>query len=193
MATALAVVLDVAGTASAQGTWTREEFPARPEMASYVTTVSSGGGATWAFGSYSPPGSPTSITSQAFRREETERWVEVQVPDIGQIVASAMTGPDNAWVISQFTKVSPGATMHWDGRTWTEVPPEVPDAVRISAHDVTAVGPDVWAVGNAFRDGDAPLARSFAGWSRQQAPVPTGGLGKLVQPAARCGTSAPTR
>lgn len=193
MATALAVVLDVAGTASAQGTWTREEFPARPEMASYVSTVSSGGGATRAFGSYSPPGSPTSITSQAFRREETERWVEVQVPDIGQIVASAVTGPDNAWVISQFTKVSPGATMHWDGRTWTEVPPEVPDAARISAHDVTAVGPDVWAVGNAFRDGDAPLARSFAGWSRQQAPVPTGGLGKLVQPAARCGTSAPTR
>lgn len=176
-ATALAAIVGVAGTAFAQGTWTGEEFPTRPEMASYVSTVSSGGGATWAFGSYSPPGSPTSITAQAFRREEAGRWVEVPIPNIGQVVASAVTGPDNAWVVSEFTKVSRGATMHWDGTTWTEVPLEVPDAPRISPHDVAAVGPDVWAVGKAYRDGNAPLARSFAvrwdagGW--RAVPLPS--------------------
>ncbi|MEV0702392.1 hypothetical protein AB0I53_31365 [Saccharopolyspora sp. NPDC050389] len=174
--TALAVVVGTAGTALAQDTWTREEFPGRPEMASYVSTVSSGGGATWAFGSYSRPGAPTSTTAQAFRREETGRWVEAPVPDIGQIVASAVTGPDNAWAVSQFTKMSWGATMHWDGSAWTEVPLEVPDAPRISPHDVTAVEADVWTVGNAYRDGEDPLSRSFAarwvdgGW--QGVPLP---------------------
>ncbi|MEU6266191.1 hypothetical protein [Saccharopolyspora shandongensis] len=176
VATALVAVVGTAGTALAQGTWASEEFPARPGTASYVSTVSSGGGATWAFGSYSPPGSPTSITAQAFRREETGRWVEVPVPNVGQIVASAVTGPDDAWAVSQFTKVSRGATIHWDGQAWTEVPLEVPDAPRISPHDVAAVGPDVWAVGNAYRDGESPLSRSFAarwvdgGW--QGVPLP---------------------
>ncbi|GAA0524749.1 hypothetical protein A8924_5028 [Saccharopolyspora erythraea NRRL 2338] len=162
LAVALAAVVGTAGTASAQDVWTGEEFPTRPGMASYVTTAAGGGGATWAFGSYSPAGSPMSITAQAFRREDTGVWVEAPVPDIGQIVGSAVTGPDSAWAVSQFTKVSAGATIHWDGRAWTEVPLEVPDAPRISPRDVTAVGSDVWTIGKAYRDGNAPLERSFA-------------------------------
>ncbi|MGW1677283.1 hypothetical protein [Saccharopolyspora sp. NPDC002376] len=162
VAAAVVAVVGVAGTALAEGTWSREEFPGLPDMASYVSTVSSGGGATWALGSYSPPGSPTSVTAQGFRREESGRWVEVAVPNIGQIVSSAVTGPDNAWAVSSFTKVSQGATMHWDGKAWTEVPVEVPDAPRVSPSDVAAVGPDVWAIGNAYRDGQDPISRSFA-------------------------------
>ena len=177
--TALVLVVGTAGTALAQDTWTGEEFPGRPGNASYVSTVSSGGGATWAFGSYSPPGSPTSITAQAFRREQGGRWAEAPMPDIGQVVASAVTGPGDAWAVSQFTKVSPGATVHWDGKAWTEVPLEVPDAPRASPRDVAAVGSDVWTVGNAYRDGNEPLSRSFAmrwangGWQATQLPPAT--------------------
>ncbi|MER6989211.1 hypothetical protein ABT337_06525 [Saccharopolyspora hirsuta] len=175
---AVVAVVGVAGTALAEGSWAGEEFPGRPGMASYVTTVSSGGGQTWAFGSYSPPGSPTSITAQGFHREESGRWVEVPLPDIGDVVSSAVTGPDNAWVVSRFSKVSSGGTLHWDGRAWTEVPLEVPDAPRVSPSDVAAVGPDVWAIGSAYRDGEDPISRSFAvrwvdgGW--QGVPLPPG-------------------
>ncbi|GAA2786165.1 hypothetical protein [Saccharopolyspora taberi] len=169
LAVALVAVVGTAGSATAQGTWTGEEFPTRPDMSSYISTVAGGGGATWAFGSYGPPGTPTSLTAQGFRRDDTGRWAEEPVPDIGQIVASAVTGPDNAWAVSEFTKVSRGATIHWDGRAWTEVPLVVPDAPRISPHDVEAVGPDVWVVGNAYRDGDQPLSRSFASrWENGQ-------------------------
>ncbi|MDA3628424.1 hypothetical protein OU415_23530 [Saccharopolyspora sp. WRP15-2] len=162
LAAAVVSVVGVAGTAVADGAWHREEFPGRPDMASYVSTVSSGGGSTWAFGSYNEPGSPMSINAQGFRREESGRWAEVGIPNIGQVVSSAATGPDDAWVVSQFTKVSAGRTVHWDGRAWTEVPVEVPDAPRVSPRDVAAVGPDVWMIGSAYRDGENPLSRSFA-------------------------------
>ncbi|MDA3642697.1 hypothetical protein LZ318_38760 [Saccharopolyspora indica] len=179
VAVAVVAVVGVAGTALAEGGWTGEEFPGRPDMASYVSTVSSGGGATWAFGTYGPPGSPVSTTAQGFRRDDGGRWSEVPMPNIGQVASSAVTGPDNAWVVSQFSKFSRGATLHWDGQAWTEVPLVVPDAPRISPRDVAAAGPDVWVVGSAYRDGEAPLSRSFAqrwadgGWQGVALPPET--------------------
>lgn len=162
LAVGVVAVVGVAGTALAEGTWGSEEFPAKPDVVSLVSTVSSGGGETWAFGTSNRPNAPGSLTTQAFHREEPGRWVEVPVPDIGQVVSSAVTGPDEAWVVSEFSKVHSGATMHWDGTTWTEVPLEVPDAPRVSPSDVLAVGSDVWAIGSAYRDGEDPLSRSFA-------------------------------
>ncbi|WP_245573844.1 hypothetical protein [Amycolatopsis nigrescens] len=164
------------GAATARDTWAGEPFPPRPDMASYVTTAASGGGATWAFGSYTRPGAPTSINAQAFRRDESGGWQETPVPNIGNIVASAVTGPGDAWAVSSFAKVSAGGTVHWDGRAWTQVPLEVPGAPRISPSDVTAIGSDVWTIGKAYRDGEDPQQFSFAkrwdgtGW--QDVPLP---------------------
>ncbi|WP_246257229.1 hypothetical protein [Amycolatopsis anabasis] len=176
LAVVAAMAVGTAGPATARDTWTGEPFPTRPGLASSISTASSGGGATWAFGSHTRPSAPTSITAQAFRRDESGGWAETPVPNIGNIVASAVTGPGNAWAVSSFAKVSAGGTVHWDGKAWTQVPLEVPGAPRISPSDVTAIGAEVWTIGKAYLDGNDPKQFSFAkrwngnGW--QDIPLP---------------------
>lgn len=165
----------VGGVASAQDTWTAEPFPQRPEVSSTISTASSGGGATWAFGSFGQAGG-TSSTSQAYRRGADGSWTEVPVPAAGQLVSSAVVGPDDAWAIGWGYKNTEGTLLHWDGAAWTEIPVEVPGATRVRPDDVFTAGGEVWMVGKGFADGPESRQCTFVqrwdGTSWQDVPVP---------------------
>lgn len=165
----------VGGVASAQDGWTSEPFPQRPDVSSTISTASSGGGETWAFGGYGQAGG-TSSTSQAYRRGAGGSWAEVPVPAAGQLVSSAVVGPDEAWAIGWGYKNTEGTLLRWDGTAWAEVPVEVPGATRVRPDDVFTVGGEVWMVGKGFADGPDSQQRTFVkrwdGAIWQDVPVP---------------------
>lgn len=165
----------VGGVASAQEAWTAEPFPQRPDLSSTISTASSGGGETWAFGSYGQAGG-TSSTSQAYRRGADGSWAEVPVPPVGHLVSSAVAGPNDAWTIGWGYKNTAGALLRWDGAAWAEVPVDVPGATRVRPDDVVAVGDEVWLIGKGYDDGQEPRQLSFAkrwdGAAWQDLPLP---------------------
>ncbi|GAB3691284.1 hypothetical protein [Saccharopolyspora tripterygii] len=165
----------VGGVASAQETWTAEPFPQRPDVSSIISTASSGGGETWAFGSFGQAGG-TSSTSQAYRRGADGSWAEVPVPSVGRLVSSAVAGPNDAWTIGWGYKNTAGALLHWDGAAWIETPVEVPGVTRVRPDDVAVVGDEVWSIGKGFADGQESRQYSFAqrwdGAAWQDLPLP---------------------
>ncbi|RRO14735.1 hypothetical protein EIL87_18520 [Saccharopolyspora rhizosphaerae] len=162
------------GVADAQGTWTAEPFPQRPDVPSTIATASSGSGETWAFGGFSQAGGTSN--AQAYRRGDDGKWAEVLVPAVGTVVSSAVVGPDEVWAIGWGCKNTAGTLLRWDGAAWVEVPVAVPGATRVRPDDVLATGGEPWVVGKGYEDGDEPRQQTFVrrwdGATLQDVPVP---------------------
>ncbi|MEU6128889.1 hypothetical protein ABZ805_06920 [Saccharopolyspora sp. NPDC047091] len=169
-AAAVALLVGTAPQAFA-ATWVDEPLPPRDTFAE-LTAAADGDGTTWAFGGSN--GAIPAQNSLAYLRDQ-QGWREVPVPQVGRIEDAAVVAADDVWAVGVHPKYGFGASVHWDGHTWTEVP-YAPVADRIGTRSVAAFGPrDVWIAGHAFDDSAGTgrgVVQRWDGAAWQDVPVP---------------------
>jgi hypothetical protein len=155
-------------SASAADEWTRETVPSLPNVTSVLAAVSSGNGATWAFGGWRAGRDP--LVTQSFQRDAAGQWHEVPVPDVGQIEDALVRSATDVWAVSSSGDVP---ILHWDGSAWTQHSVTPPD-LRATMLSVTEIGGQVWAAGTAGGVGaeNRPLALRWDGTQWQDSGLP---------------------
>lgn len=129
------------GTAPAPGP---APFPVGDQLSDVVAIAPDD---AWAVGTRYPASGGLALESLV-ERWNGNRWLRVEVPDVGPLAAVAASGPADVWALN-------GARLiHYDGAEWRQVPTP---KLRDNFNDVFALAPDdAWLVG--WRSGDTYAA-----------------------------------
>lgn len=177
----------------------------------------------WAVGYYSDSGVGKGNTffsdyigSQAkslILRWDGKSWSHVPSPNPGSannlLHGVAAISRDDAWAVGSYIDAGTGAgnapgdagtertlILHWDGKTWQQVPSPSPDAVRNRLFGIVALSKDdIWAVGAYGQDFTAEgasrtLVLHWDGKTWQQVPSPSPGTtGNVLYGVAASGSN----
>ena len=140
--------------------WARAPIPGAAAGATASRVYAGPGGETWLRTGGAPGG--------ALLRRAGGTWRAVPDPPSGASVGGVrVVGRDDVWVIGSVPdgRFSDAYAAHWDGTSWTELPP-YDGGFYATFIDVGAVsGDDVWAVGNACGIGTvSPIVPLLAHW-----------------------------
>ena len=104
------------------------------------------------------PSNGTSVLGSAIRGWESE-WKDIPVPDIDDPALRSLVAlsSDDVWAVG--SKGGHALVIHWDGKTWSEIP--APNSSGYQGFvDVGAVARgDIWAVGWSSVDEGEPLSQ----------------------------------
>lgn len=130
----------------------------------------------------------TTTGAQAAELTQLPSWGNVASPTSdgfgNSFTAVYAASPDAAWAVGYSSKVVSGRPQfrpliqRWDGDTWDQVTPPVPDSLDTTFFDVDGTGPsDVWAVGYTVEGTDrkrghrtVTLHWDGLGWTRVPSP-----------------------
>lgn len=120
---------------------------AGPGLNILTAVVADGPTTAWAVGSYTAAGQSRQVESVILRWNGT-RWSRVATPNpasdgVIRLAAVTATSPNDAWAVGQdasrgWTARRPIA-LHWDGKTWTQVPLDAADSRALEFTDVAAL------------------------------------------------------
>lgn len=155
-------------TASAGG-WQPEAVPSRPNAMSTLTSATTAGESTWAFGSWHYGKDPGATT--LFRRDAGGTWAEQQVPNVGEVTDSLALSDHDVWAVSRGSADEP--ILHFDGARWDSYP-AAPPGMSATITSIERVGDELWAGGSASGVGheNQPLALRWDGRSWVDTQVP---------------------
>ena len=152
--------------------WTISPTPAIEFSNEFLTGVAAfGSDDAWAVGRQDRYGYGADLPM--LFRWDGRTWSAVAAPGAGIPTAIGGSGPDDVWAVGR------GVLQHFDGDTWSSLPPLRLDASLVS---VTALSPDdAWVAGNIPDDRPGydhtmhPFVAHWDGtaWSRVRVPHPT--------------------
>lgn len=140
-AVAIGLVAMAAPPAGAAEGWTLENVPPRENASSWLSSIASGEGATWAFGGWRMGKDPA--VTQAFQRGDGGEWTEKPIPNVGTVKDSAFVSPTDVWVAGEG---GDDPVVHWDGNAWTAAPFGADDQ-SASASGIANIDGEVWLSG----------------------------------------------
>jgi hypothetical protein len=156
--------------------------PEWPDRLHAVTAVGS-----WAVGTYWEPNGISYKHRSLIERWNGNAWRAVANPGTAELFGVSAVSRDDIWA------VGPNQTLHWNGRSWTVVPPAIPAGNSIVLRGVAAVSSHLaWAVGfTQFSCSDGlcarPLIERWNGSAWVIVPVNVEGLGGLTAITASSG------
>lgn len=160
------------------GTWTIVPGPdlggAEADLRAVAATP--GSPDVWAVGYVRESGQARTLVT----RWDGAQWTRVPSSNFGTgnnvLNGVAAIAPNDVWAVGYYSatmEVQQALALHWDGATWTEIPPGDVASEGSSLNAVSGSGPnDIWAVGNV--GGKFTLALHWDGsrWMRTSAPSP---------------------
>jgi len=97
----------------------------------------------------------------------------------GSLAAVSAGSAKDAWAVGQ-TRTRKTLALHWNGKSWAQVPTPAPGAFDSLLSGVTEISPtNVWAVGASNSSGSSALVLHWNGAKWARVPTPSAGIAGL--------------